>query len=316
MEQSIIAERLTALRKEAGISQAKVAETLRVSRQAVSKWESGKAAPSLAVYAALASLYRKSPDVILTGEEYRPLTSALCEGESFSDRLRSLRTDRGISQGELAEALEVSRQSVSKWERGEAEPDADRLIALSRILDAPIACLLFCPPTYESAEEDLNGISAEKKSGTSREDEAPAEEEKSVSAVTADTSSLELALSEENAFEPDIDVDDSAGAHEKTSDNETSGAQTNKTHRSPIAEKRLQKMKAHVTAIRRKKKKAAEEAAKAEKKADGKIPVLSANRMAYIYVDKEGGKVHTVLPFLAALPLGVAAVALMLRKKK
>ena len=36
----------------------------------------------------------------------------------LSEKILSLRTARGLSQGDLAEKLEVSRQSVSKWETG------------------------------------------------------------------------------------------------------------------------------------------------------------------------------------------------------
>ena len=41
-----------------------------------------------------------------------------------------LRTQKGLSQGDLADALDVSRQSVSKWETGGATPDLDKLLAL------------------------------------------------------------------------------------------------------------------------------------------------------------------------------------------
>ena len=50
-----------------------------------------------------------------------------------------LRTERNLSQGDLAEALGVSRQSVSKWETGGSVPDLDKLVeaqpALRRLLD-------------------------------------------------------------------------------------------------------------------------------------------------------------------------------------
>ena len=44
-----------------------------------------------------------------------------------------LRTQQHLSQSELADALCVSRQSVSKWETGSAVPDLDKLIRLSQI---------------------------------------------------------------------------------------------------------------------------------------------------------------------------------------
>lgn len=44
-----------------------------------------------------------------------------------------LRTAQGMSQLELAEALDVSRQSISKWETGAAVPELDKLMKLSQI---------------------------------------------------------------------------------------------------------------------------------------------------------------------------------------
>ena len=50
-----------------------------------------------------------------------------------ANRLYELRKQQGLSQEELAEKLGVSRQAVSKWERSEASPDTDNLIALAKI---------------------------------------------------------------------------------------------------------------------------------------------------------------------------------------
>ena len=50
---------------------------------------------------------------------------------TLSEKILHLRTQRGLSQLELAEKLEVSRQSVSKWETGQSVPDLDKLIKLA-----------------------------------------------------------------------------------------------------------------------------------------------------------------------------------------
>lgn len=50
-----------------------------------------------------------------------------------ANRLQQLRKMNGYSQDVLAEKLGVSRQSVSKWERAEASPDTDNLIALAQV---------------------------------------------------------------------------------------------------------------------------------------------------------------------------------------
>ena len=51
----------------------------------------------------------------------------------LGETIYRLRTGRGMSQGDLADALEVSRQSVSKWETGGATPDLDKLVKMSAL---------------------------------------------------------------------------------------------------------------------------------------------------------------------------------------
>jgi len=52
---------------------------------------------------------------------------------SFSEKLRALRKEKGLSQEQLAELLNVSRQSVSKWESGQTYPEIEKLIILSNL---------------------------------------------------------------------------------------------------------------------------------------------------------------------------------------
>lgn len=57
-------------------------------------------------------------------------------------RLASLRKEFGYSQESLAQELGLSRQAISKWERGESAPDTDNLIALSNLYGVSIDDLL------------------------------------------------------------------------------------------------------------------------------------------------------------------------------
>lgn len=61
------------------------------------------------------------------------------------DILVQLRTRKGLSQEELAEELFVTRQAVSRWERGETLPNPQTLKALSRLFDVSINTLLGSP---------------------------------------------------------------------------------------------------------------------------------------------------------------------------
>lgn len=60
---------------------------------------------------------------------------------SLGERIIELRKSAGLSQLELARALEVSRQAVSKWETDQTSPDAANLIRLSEVLDSDIEYL-------------------------------------------------------------------------------------------------------------------------------------------------------------------------------
>lgn len=60
---------------------------------------------------------------------------------SVGERITQLRKEQNISQGELAELLEVSRQAVSKWENDLASPDTLRLIRLAGVLDTDVEYL-------------------------------------------------------------------------------------------------------------------------------------------------------------------------------
>lgn len=60
----------------------------------------------------------------------------------LKDNIKAAREAKGLSQEELAVKLHAVRQTVSKWERGLSVPDADMLIALSKIFEMPVGTLL------------------------------------------------------------------------------------------------------------------------------------------------------------------------------
>lgn len=75
----------------------------------------------------------------------------------FNNRLYQLRKQKGLSQEELANRLNVSRQTVSKWEVGDSTPDMEKLIAMSDLFDVSLDNLVMgkedapqSPPTIKS----------------------------------------------------------------------------------------------------------------------------------------------------------------------
>ena len=53
---------------------------------------------------------------------------------NFNEKLISLRKSKGLSQEELGAELNVTRQTISKWESGQSYPDFQRLVLLSEVL--------------------------------------------------------------------------------------------------------------------------------------------------------------------------------------
>ncbi|MGM9567338.1 MAG: helix-turn-helix domain-containing protein [Clostridia bacterium] len=74
---------------------------------------------------------------------------------NFSEKLLMLRHKKGMSQEQLAEILDVSRQSISKWESQQTLPEPNKIILLSEIFGVSIDQLLKDDlPITDNAETD------------------------------------------------------------------------------------------------------------------------------------------------------------------
>ncbi len=81
----------------------------------------------------------------------------------FANKLIQLRKKNGWSQEELAEQMDVTRQSVSKWESAQSIPDYEKMIRLSHLLGVSIDYLL-----KDEMEEEEFSVSAEEESSLRR----------------------------------------------------------------------------------------------------------------------------------------------------
>lgn len=83
---------------------------------------------------------------------------------TIGEKIYKLRTERNLSQGDLSEILEVSRQSVSKWENGAATPDLDKIIKLSEVFGITIDELVKSEEVFSPPEEKAREIIIKKES--------------------------------------------------------------------------------------------------------------------------------------------------------
>lgn len=71
----------------------------------------------------------------------------------LSNNLKIFRKRKGLTQENVAEALNVVRQTISKWEKGISVPDADMLIRLAEVLDVSVSELIGSDVADEKNED-------------------------------------------------------------------------------------------------------------------------------------------------------------------
>ena len=75
---------------------------------------------------------------------------------NLGENIYHLRTERNLSQGELADALEVSRQSVSKWENNSSVPELEKLLKMAQIFEITLDELV----TGREKQEEQDAVPA------------------------------------------------------------------------------------------------------------------------------------------------------------
>lgn len=71
----------------------------------------------------------------------------------FSNKLMELRKEKGWSQEELGNKIDVSRQTVSKWELGQTTPEMNKLIEISRLFQITVDELICANSHYDGKEK-------------------------------------------------------------------------------------------------------------------------------------------------------------------
>lgn len=73
----------------------------------------------------------------------------------FSERLKKLRKDTGLTQVDVASKLGISQQAYASWERGAKKPTQDNLVKIAQILNVSVDYLV---GNSEEKSDDLDNI--------------------------------------------------------------------------------------------------------------------------------------------------------------
>lgn len=76
-------------------------------------------------------------------------------------RLKELRDEAGLSQGDIAEKFSVAQNTVSSWENGKRDPDTDTVKKIAAFFDVSIDYLLGVSDIKKAPSEEDAGLSAE-----------------------------------------------------------------------------------------------------------------------------------------------------------
>lgn len=140
-----VAERLAALRQRAGLSQGEVAERLNVSRQAVSRWETGLTIPSIDNLARLSKLYGITLDELLGHSPVLP-----------PEPPREKSTEEALAEQPTEAAQQPTEEAAAPPPAANSAPTHTRAV----IIALSILCLLLAISTalllYHQKEDDSN----------------------------------------------------------------------------------------------------------------------------------------------------------------
>ena len=178
--QATFSERLRALRKERGETQREAAERFDIHRPNWAQYENGKILPRFETLLQIADVWEVPVDWLLMPEGRRDLDARpddellawfvrIDEGltrlaaelpsipgreppwtqkEHFGSRLRRARLSRGMTQGDVAEALGAKRVQVSQYEVSGRVPRLPRLAQLSQLLGTSVEALVRDEPKW------------------------------------------------------------------------------------------------------------------------------------------------------------------------
>ncbi len=153
--QNTFGSRLKQFRKACGLTQEQLAEKLNIHERTVSRWERDVCNPDMSMFGLIADILHVSLEELWGLPANKRIENGKFDIVSLGHELSVQRIRLGESQGELAQAVGVSSDTVSKWERGLISPSLETFIALAKHFDIAPSALY-----YAKAKLDYVGDSA------------------------------------------------------------------------------------------------------------------------------------------------------------
>ena len=124
------------LRKEFNVSQPQLAKEIGYSDSIVSLWERGYRIPCANAIIILSRYFQVSTDYVLMVSDDNSMLHRsddfYVDLSVFNKRLKELRTQKNLSQFQLAKKTNLTKTSINHWENGKCPPNANAVVALAR----------------------------------------------------------------------------------------------------------------------------------------------------------------------------------------
>lgn len=126
------------MRRKIHLTQEEVATRLNIPKKTYANYERGVRRPPVSMLKQLSDMYDVTIDELISADDGAQDDTAR---RRIARRLKQFRKERGVSVDELGAADGKSGKTVSAWEVGHGQPDADAMIKLCRIFGVDIADL-------------------------------------------------------------------------------------------------------------------------------------------------------------------------------
>ncbi len=160
--QETFGSRLKKYRKACGLTQEQLAEQLNIHERTVSRWERDVSNPDISIFGVLSDILHVSLEELWGLPANKRTENGTFDLVSFGQELAAQRIRLNESQGDLAQAVGVSSDIVSKWERGLISPNIETFIELAKHFDVAPSVLYYAKGKHDPVSGQSDVVIAKK----------------------------------------------------------------------------------------------------------------------------------------------------------